>query len=77
MRKSIALLFASSAFVMVRAANEGSAITNSMRDCRQFAKAFDYTYYNEEEVLFDESDYDIYFGDYEDLPFADIRNVAQ
>lgn len=77
MRKSIALLFASSVVMMVSASNEGSAITNSMRDCRQFAKAFDYTYYNEEEELFYETDYEIYFGEYEDLPFADIKNVAQ
>lgn len=76
MRKNIALLFASSALVMVtKAANEASALTNSMRDCRTFAKGFDYTYYNEESDYGWDAEYES-IGYYEDLPFADITNVA-
>lgn len=77
MRKNIALLFASSAFVMVtKASNEASALTNSMRDCRTFARGFDYTYYNEYEQYYWDSEYET-FGPYEDLPYADVTNVAQ
>lgn len=77
MRKNIALLFASSAFVMVtKAANEASAYTNSMRDCRSFAKAFDYTYYNEVDDYYYDIPNEEFSSPYEDLPYADITNVA-